>query len=329
MKLTNSELLNFINRIKLKRENMTRYRSQVANLIEKLEKKIAEDDNSGLKVTKVLRSGSWKKGTILRSSSDNPIDIDLVFYVDGDENLVKDVEGLHDAVVNYLEDIYPMKDISKDANAEGKTKSIKIQFSGTGLEVDIVPVIPLEDLDEYVWQPERGGGGKYITSITDQLKFAKEAKDFNSSYTSVVRAIKWWRNHKELKGNSSKETLSSFTIELIVSYLDMKHGVERNVESGIIRFFEFLSSDNFPIIHFENALNNPPHSAEPSFVGDPTNNDNNTIKKMTNSFWEEVREEATSAFEALCLAQVRTGNGDTVNEWKNVFGPHFNINEEN
>src|SRR5690554_7963423 len=160
MKLTNSELLSFINRIKLKRENMSRYRSQVANLIEKLEKKIAEDDSSGLKVTKVLRTGSWKKGTILRSSSDNPIDIDLVFYVDGDENLVKDVEGMHDAVVNYLEDIYPMKDISKDANAEGKTKSIKIQFSGTGLEVDIVPVIPLEDLDEYVWRSEERRVGK-------------------------------------------------------------------------------------------------------------------------------------------------------------------------
>lgn len=308
---------------------MPKYRDQVSNLITKLEKKIAEDDGSGLKVTKVIRSGSWKKGTILRSTGDNPIDVDLVFYVDGDENLLKDVESLHDAVVEYLGDIYPTKDILKDANAEGKTKSIKIQFLGTGLEVDIVPVIPLEDLDEYVWQPERGGGGKYITSVTGQLKFAKDAKDENPSYTSIVRAIKWWRNYKELKGSSSKETLSSFTVELIVSYLDLTRGVEKNIENGIIRFFEFLSSNEFPIIHFRNALNDAPNSADPAFIGDPTNNENNTIKKMTNSFWDEAREEANKAFETLCLAQARAGSGDTINEWKDVFGPHFNINEEN
>jgi hypothetical protein len=329
MRLTNSELQNFVNRIKLKQENMPKYRDQVSNLIIKLEKKMSEDEGNGLKVTKVIRSGSWKKGTILRSTGDNPIDVDLVFYVSGDENLLKDVEDLHDAVVNYLADIYPMKDIKKDVNAEGKTKSIKIHFSVTGLEVDIVPVIPLEDSDEYVWQPERGGGGKYITSITGQLKFAKDAKDLNPSYTSIVRAIKWWRNYKELKGSSSKETLSSFTIELIVSYLDLTCGVEKNIESGIIRFFEFLSSRDFPIIHFKNALKYPPYSADPAFVGDPTNNDNNTIKKMTNSFWEEVRDEANKAFETLCLSQARAGSGDTINEWKDVFGPHFNINEEN
>tara|TARA_B100000508_G_C11465630_1_gene282061 strand:- start:7083 stop:8072 length:990 start_codon:yes stop_codon:yes gene_type:complete len=329
MKLTNTELQNFIGRIKLKRDNMPRYRDQVSNLINKLEKKIAEDDGSGLKVTKVIRSGSWKKGTILRSTGDNPIDVDLVFYVEGDDNILKDVESLHDAVVEYLGDIYPQKDISKDVNAEGKTKSIKIQFSGTGLEIDIVPVIPLKDMDGYVWQPERGGGGKYITSVSGQLKFAKDAKDDNPSYTSIVRAIKWWRNYKELKGNSSKETLSSYTIELIVAYLDLNRGVEKNIENGIIRFFEFLSSDEFPLIYFEGAMNDAPNSADPAFVGDPTNNDNNTIKKMTNPFWKEVKKEANEAFETLCIAQARVGSGDTISEWKNVFGHHFNINQEN
>jgi hypothetical protein len=244
MKLTNTQLLNFIGRIKLKQENMPKYRDQFNNLIEKLEKKISEDIRSGAKITKVIRAGSWKKGTILRPEGENAVDVDLVFYVEGDDNLKVDIEKLHDFVVGYLEEIYPMKDIRRDVDAEGKTKSIKIKFSGTGLEIDIVPVVPLVEPKEYVWQPERGGGGRYITSVTGQLSFAKERKDNNSSFTSLVRAIKWWRNYKELKSDNSSENLSSFTIELIASYLEIEKGVVTDIESGIIRFFEFLSNEN-------------------------------------------------------------------------------------
>lgn len=45
-------------------------------------------------------------------------------------------------IVEYLKEIYPNKDIDRDVDAEGNTKSIKITFSGTGLELDIVPVVP-------------------------------------------------------------------------------------------------------------------------------------------------------------------------------------------
>ena len=329
MNLNNTQLQNFINRIKLKSENMPKYREQIKNLIDKLEKKIAEDERSGTKVTKVIRAGSWKKGTILRPDGENPIDIDLVFYIESNEDLQDDIEKLHDFIVEYLEKIYPTKDISRDVDAEGKTKSIKIKFSGTGLEVDIVPVIPLKKPEGYVWQPERGGGGRYITSVSGQLSFAKGMKDCNTSFTSLVRVIKWWRNYKELKSEDSKENLSSFAIELIASYLDIEKDVETNLESSIIRFFEFLSSENFPEIFFSDAINQIPAYSSPAYIADPTNNENNTIKKMTNSFWNEVREEANEAFETLCIAQARTTNGDTVAEWKSVFGPYFNITEEN
>src|SRR5690606_35710710 len=107
--------------------------------------------------------GSWKKGTILRPTGDNPIDIDLVLYITGDSRLHEDMERVNDLVVNYLEKIYPTKNINRDVDASVKTKSIKIKFTGSGLEVDIVPVVPLDTPKEYVWQPQRGGGGKYIT----------------------------------------------------------------------------------------------------------------------------------------------------------------------
>lgn len=320
MKLSNSELANFIDRIKLKRDDMPKYRTQVDYLKNQLEDKIKNDDRTGVKVTKYLLAGSWKKRTILRSTGDHPIDVDLILYVEGDVSLKDDLEKLHDFVVEYLTHIYPTKDILRDVDAEGKTKSIKIKFIGTGLELDIVPVVPLEKPAEYVWQPERGGGGKYITSVTLQLAAAKQRRDLNASYTSIVRALKWWKNYRELKPE-----MSSFMIELIVAHLDVTYGVELRIEEGVIRFFQFVSQAPFPVISSKLAINNVPAFTTPVFIGDPTNNENNTARKTDLSSWQEIRREAEEAFEALNIAQAKGSLSDTIGEWKYVFGPNFSI----
>jgi hypothetical protein len=330
MQLQNPELQNFVSRIKLQTDDMSKYRSQVNNLKEKLSDKIKNDNRTGLKVTKFLLTGSWKKRTILRATGANPIDIDLVLFVEGDENLMKDLKQLHDFVVGYLEEIYPSKDISRDVDAEGKTKSIKIRFSGTGLELDIVPVIPLSNPVDYVWQPQRGGGNgkKYTTSITKQLEFAKQCKDRNPSYTGIVRCLKWWRNFKELHPTDDEAGLSSFAVELIIAYLDINKGVESNLERGIIRFFDFLSTSGFPIIKFSGAINSVLTFNTPVFIADPTNNENNAAKKLDDEVWKEIVNEANEAFETLCIAQSKGTISETISEWKSVFGPSFNITEK-
>lgn len=325
MKLANNQLNVFVDKIRLKSENMPKYREQLENLKNKLDDKIKNDERTGLKVTKFLTAGSWKKHTILRPTGDNPIDIDLVLFVEGDENIYKDLKKLHDFIVQYLEEIYPHKDISKDVDAEGHTKSIKIKFSGTGLEVDIVPVVPISSPKEYVWQPQRGGGGEYTTSILKQLGFSDNLRRNNDSYTKIVRMLKWWRNYKELYPTDDDPGLSSFAIELIIGYLDIKYGVENNIEEGIIRFFQFISDPNFPIITFKDAINSIPSFTTPIYITDNTNNENNVAKKLTNLKWKEIIEEAEDAFDSLNSAQAKRKEGDTIDEWKRVFGPIFNI----
>ena len=320
MKLLNSQLGNFIDRIKLWRDDMPKYRNQVNYLKERLEKKIANDTRTGVKVTKYLLAGSWKKRTILRSTGAHPIDVDLILYVEGDASLKDDIEKLHDFIVEYLSDIYPSKDIFRDVDAEGHTKSVKIKFIGTGLELDIVPVVPVTKPAEYVWQPQRGGGGTYITSVTLQLASSKERREKNPSYTSIVRALKWWKNYKELKPE-----LSSFMIELTVAYLDITFGVEQRIEEGIIRFFQFVSNSSFPVITFKQAINNVPAYTTPIFIGDPTNNENNTARKTDTNSWKDIKREADEAFEALNIAQSKGTMSETIDEWKYVFGPNFSI----
>ena len=168
---------------------MPKYQKRRDELIEKLETKIKNDKRNDLKVTRTIIAGSWKKGTILRKTGDYPIDIDLVLYVEGDEDLKKDIKRIHEFIEKYLEDIYP-NEAKREIDAEGKTKSIKITFTDIQFEVDVVPVVPLKDPAEYVWQPQRGGGGDYTTSVTKQLSFATECKTKNPSYASIVRAFK-------------------------------------------------------------------------------------------------------------------------------------------
>jgi hypothetical protein len=325
MNLDNNQLQFFVNKIKLQPENMQKYRDQINNLKSKLEDKIKNDESTGLKVTKFLLAGSWKKKTILKASGDNPIDIDLVLFVGGDENLHNDLKKLHDYIVNYLEEIYPQKDIKKDVDAEGNTKSITIRFSSSGLEVDIVPVVPLRNPEKYVWQPQRGGGGKYITSVENHLDFSLAKRQKNSSYTAIVRMLKYWKNHKELKTTENEIGISSFAIELIVAYLDENQGIESNIEEAIIRFFQFVSDPNFPNINFAQAINNIPSFSTPIYIADDTNNENNAAKKIDQSKWNEIVEEAEKAFDALNYAQSIKSEGATIDEWKTVFGPTFNI----
>lgn len=325
MKLNNNELGHFVDKIKLQRDNMSKYRDQINNLKSKLEDKIKNDESTGMKVSKYLLAGSWKKHTILKATGDNPIDIDLVLFVTGDANLQNDLKKVHDYIVAYLKEIYPTKDIDNDVDAEGNTKSIKIRFSGSGLEVDIVPVVPISNPVRYVWQPQRGGGGKYITSVENHLDFSLSLRKANPSYTSIVRALKWWKNEKELYPYEDEGGISSFAIELIVGYLDLTKGIETNIEEAIIRFFQFLSESTFPDIQFSHAINNIPYYNTAIYIADDTNNENNAAKKINNSKWNEIKEEAAEAFDTLNLAQDRNNVGDTINEWKSVFGPTFNI----
>ena len=44
--------------------------------------------------------------------------------------------------------------------------------------------------------------------------------------------------------------------------MEANYGVEENIEEGIIRFFQFVSSENFPEITFENAINEIPSYVE-------------------------------------------------------------------
>lgn len=317
MNLTNQQLLAYVGRIKLTQEMKRKYTPQIDNVVETVQGAIK--DQTDIKVTRAIRAGSWKKGTALRPRGEHPLDADLVFFLNVDEANAEDIEGLNDTLLNFLLKAYPNK---KAEDFKAGEKTVNLVFRGSGLSVDLVPVVPLKKTPTHVWQPTTGPSPtRFVTSVDGQLDFVGRRKSANTNYTSVVRMLKAWKARQELD-------ISSFAVELLVAHLDISRGVVNSIEDSIVRFFEFVSRDERLAVSFDGALGTTPTAETVAYLGDPTYNPNNVLGRIGDASWEEVRASAESAWETLEFARSKTGKGDTVVLWKEVFGPYFNIEEE-
>lgn len=315
MEYTNQQLSNYVDRIKLSRQKMSSYSSQVDNLKDNVVSALNGMENT--KVTKVRRAGSWKKGTALAPKADYPLDIDMVFYLELDEDTSFDAEELREEVIDVLCKAYPQKE--KGDFTEGE-KTIGVVFRGSGLEVDIVPFIPGKGNTTYGRQPHKKlNSGDFKTSVDKQLEFIRNIKDKHAHFASLVRILKNWRNYQELE-------LSSFSIELAVANLSIKGKTSgTSMNQAIINFFEFFGNGNPVRIYFAGAIGERDGSAP--WIADPTNNENNTVR-LSRVEWDEVIEAAENAFETLSYAQTVQEAGRTLDLWKEVFGPGFNVQNQ-
>ena len=316
MKYTDQQLENYVRRIKLTKEKKSAYIQQIDNLKDAVSQAINDMDFS--KVTRVKRAGSWKKGTALAPKGDYPLDVDMVFFLDIKESIAFDAEELRDEIIKVLCKAYPQK--KRSDFTDGK-KTVGVVFRGSGLEVDIVPFIPEKGTTTYGRQPRKKmSSGEFKTSIDKQLDFINKIKNKYHNFTSLVRILKSWRNYKELE-------LSSFSIELIVAYLIEEGKIfDTSTNLSLIIFFEFLGKGDPVKVYFSDAIGT--RSNESPWIADPTNNENNTID-MSDSEWNEVVEMAEKAFETLSFAYANAKKeiGETLELWKKIFGPNFNIQE--
>lgn len=316
MEYTNQQLSNYVDRIKLTQEKKTSYAEQIDSLEDNVRKAINGMENT--RVTKVRRAGSWRKGTALAPKGEYPLDVDMVFFLDLEEATTFDAEELRDEIINILCEAYPNKERSDFTDGQ---KTIGVVFRGSGLEVDIVPFIPERGNTTYGRQPrKRLNSGEFKTSVDKQLDFISAIKDKCSSFTAIVRILKSWRNYNELE-------LPSFSIELAVAHLIQEGRISASsINQAVIAFFEFFGNGNRMEVYFSGAIGRQADSAP--WIADPTNNENNTVKKLSNGEWNEVVDAAEYGFESISDARTVHGKGQTLDLWKKVFGPTFNIQEQ-
>ncbi|WP_375769174.1 hypothetical protein NR798_47155 [Archangium gephyra] len=296
------------------REEKQRYESQIDHLKQTLTNTLHA--RSSLRARKIIHSGSWHKGTALKPFGAQDIDIDLILYLDVPEAGRGDLADLHHHLLRSLRKGYPTKNPNDFTSSR---KTVGIEFRTSGLLVDLVPVVPTEQLAGYVWQPELGGRGTYLTSPEGQLEFIRRCKAHDPRFVQVVRLAKRWRNYRQLHG------LPSFAIELLVAHLSQTQGLPDTIEQGFYRLLLYIVRGLNERITFTGALGRPPRTACRVQIHDPTNNENNVTARMEPEEVAALIGEAVAALQAVNHAMSVERHGDTEKLWKQVLGPEFSL----
>jgi hypothetical protein len=316
MKLTDSQLREYDRLIlRIDQEKRKAYLDQVDRLTAQLAEGVK--GTPGLKVRAFRKAGSLKKGTALRPRDGLRVDADVAVYLDTDEQF--DLDTLHEQLRGVVRAAYPTK---ADADFTINPKTLGVSFVASGLDVDLVPVLPDDRRGEgWGWQPSSDGGASVLTCIPGQLDFIRARKIADHRYRSVVRLAKRWRDYQEL-------SLRSFPIELWLAYLQGAEGPCMSIEAGLYRFFVWLSRDQLkgPVTFAEHGpVAQLP--VDPVVTLDPVNFQNNVTARLTDQDREAIVDAGERAADTLGYARRVSGSGQTDELWRELVGRNFKTSE--
>lgn len=310
MRFSDSELIGYVSgKLALPGLERNEHRQQVGRLIEKLTKVVEEDGSYNIK--KFRRAGSLEKGTSNRPRAGKAPDADVgVYFVDDPEQF--DIAKLQGLLKRLLVAAYPQKDEADFDDSRSRT--FGVVFKGSGLEIDLVPIVSIDDDAIFGLQYSRDGD-RIKTSVKVHIDHYRSHANTDSLLAPILRMAKRWVHWQELSG------IKSFHLELILSYLIDTRGVATSIEDGLRRFFLFIIRDLKSGVTF-NASGKSAHS-DPVVILDPANAANNVAARITESEREEFVRAATIAFETLTWAQELPGKTETLGAWRELLGSNF------
>jgi hypothetical protein len=314
--LSNNDLCYYdSNVLRLPGDKRKAYHEQVDRLIAELT--LSVKDKTEIKITKVVKAGSFAKFTILKKTNLNPVDVDVVFYISGRNIDHETLQSLNDLIYDLLIKVYPNKAVE---DFEIQRKALTVSFIGSALSVDVVPVIEDKSRPGYGWQFDREDPTiRLETCAPCQIQFVRDRKTKDKDFRTLVRLGKRWRNYAELK------PLKSFAIELIMAYLLDRDGAGGSIEQKFRSFLLFIAQSGL-----QEAISFPENSkplgsfADPVVIIDPVYSQNNVAARITEVERQEIVKAATEAWESANFASAE----DDLSIWKEVFGPGFKIEDD-
>lgn len=304
-------------KVNLPQDKANKYRKQARNLREKLDAYLKEHPDFTLK--KMLISGSLAKSTTLRSLND----IDVACYISG-ADVPSDVQKLLDYLTERLQKAFP--NFSPE-QIQPQTYSVTVSFRGSGLDVDVVPILYDGDSKWYGNLVSQDDGSFLETSIPLHLEFiANRKKSQGKHFTQVARLVKFWakKNKREQEGFRFK----SFMIEMILAHL-CDQGLDfSDYPEALQHFFTYVASSNMrERIVFDDyyKLDEVDSFGEPVQIIDPVNPKNNVSLLYTDEQADLIVDAALDAGDAIDAALTAPTKGETVYYWQKVFGSSFQV----
>lgn len=304
-------------KVNLPRETASKFREQAKGVREKIEKYMSEHEDFTLK--KILLSGSLAKGTALKTLND----IDMASYISG-ADAPKDIQALLEYLAERLRKAYP--NFSSD-QVQPQTYSVTVSFRGSGLDVDVVPILYDGDPDWYGNLVSQDDGSFLKTCIPRHLEFIRKRKADNQiHFAQVVRLVKYWKNNMKQEHEDFK--FKSFMIELILAKLADDVVDFSDYPEALQHFFTYIAKSNIrEQIAFTDyySISDIGTFTEPVQIIDPVNEENNASKLYTNSQADALVEAALDAGDAIDAALAAPTKEKTIYYWQKVFGPSFQI----
>jgi tRNA nucleotidyltransferase (CCA-adding enzyme) len=195
-------------RVNLPKDKADEYRAQARRLRDRLEGYVDEHPDFSLK--KMLISGSLAKGTALRSLND----IDVAAYISG-ADAPHQIAALLEYLAERLRKAFP--NFQPD-QIKPQTYSVTVSFRGSGLDVDVVPILYSGDPNWFGNLVSQDDGSFLKTNIPYHLEFIRKRKQkHNSDFAQVIRLAKFWVRQR--KQASADFRFKSFMVELIFAHL--------------------------------------------------------------------------------------------------------------
>ena len=310
MKLSDKELDTYVSeKLALPGDERNEYRKQVGRLLDKLDHVLTNDGS--YKIVKFRRAGSLEKGTSNRPRAGKPVDADVGVYFAVDDPDDFDIADLQRLILRLLSAAYPQK--SPDDFEEGG-RTFGVVFKGSGLEVDLVPIVALDAAADYGLQYSRSGIC-VKTSIKAHIDHYRDHASRDRLLAPLLRLVKRWRYWQELAG------IQSFHLELILSYLVDLHGPAVGLEEGLRRFLLFVARDLERGVAFDGA--DPSVFTDPVVIVDPANPQNNVAARIESGERDVFVAAAKEALTTITVAQGLPGKGETETAWKELLGENF------
>jgi hypothetical protein len=304
-------------KVNLPKDKADEYRAQARRLRERLEGYLEEHPDFTLR--KMMLSGSLAKGTALRSLND----IDVACYISG-ADAPGDVSKLLGYLAERLRNAFP--NFSPD-QVKPSTFSVTVSFRGSGLDVDVVPILYNGDPGWYGNLVNQDDGSFVETCIPRHLEFIRKRKHAHEmDFAQIARLIKFWagRMKREQEGFRFK----SFMIELILAHLADQGLDFADYPEALQHFFTYLARSNIRELIVFGDYYKPSTVGtitEPVKIIDPVNATNNVSKLYTAAQADAIVEAALDAGDAIDAALAAPTKQEMVRYWQRVFGSAFQV----
>ena len=299
--------------VNLKREHASEYRAQVNRLRDKLAAFLKEHPDFELK--KMLLSGSVSKHTALKTIND----ADVAVYV---ISAPADVGDLTSWLAQKLRRAFPN---FSDEQVVVQNYSVRVEFRGTGLDVDLVPVYQ-DGEDDWGQLVSQEDGTTLRTNISLHKEFIARRRAENATYAQVVRLLKWWV--KTRKDENDGFRFKSFMVELLLAklYDDGAFSNGGDYPETMLEFFDYITTSNLEdVVYFTDYTGKPASTGDPVRIFDPVNSDNNVARKYTEADRRNIVETAADAGDAIESALRAKNKEMTLRYWRRVFGASFSV----